>query len=100
MVKLTHLEACLPHEVLLLILGGIWVLQVADEPGAQLVRCLLWQVAPTLTLLVLVSLRTAMFAHAHIGVAVVGTAVYARGERTALIGLMAGGHGRRLSSVH
>ena len=100
-MELTHLEARLPHEVLLLVLGRIRVLQVADEPGAQLVRRLFWQIAPTLTLLILVSLRTTMFVYAHVWITVmIWTVVYTRGERTALVRLVAGGNGRWLSSVH
>ena len=53
-MKLTHLQARLPHEVLLLVLGRVRVMQVSDEPGAELIGCLLGQVSAPLPLLAVI----------------------------------------------
>lgn len=58
----THLQTRLTHQILFLILGGIWVLQVGHEPGAELIRCLLGQIASAFPLL-------RISAHAHITIA-------------------------------
>jgi hypothetical protein len=50
-IGLTHLEARLPHELLLLILGWIRVVEVVNKPFSELVRCLLGQIPASLPLL-------------------------------------------------
>jgi hypothetical protein len=47
---LVHLQSCLPHEILLLVLGWIRVLKVCHKPCSQFVRRLLGQVASSLSL--------------------------------------------------
>lgn len=47
----TYLEVGLAHKVLLLILGGVGVLKVGDEPSTKLVTCFPRQVAASLAYL-------------------------------------------------
>ena len=48
--KLTHLKPRDHHQLLLLVLGWVRVVQVAMEPSSQLISRLLWKVSTSLSL--------------------------------------------------
>lgn len=66
--QLTHLQAGLPHQLLLLVLGRVRMVQVSHEPSAELISSLLGQVATTFSLLVVASHSHTQLANPHISV--------------------------------
>jgi len=52
--ELTHLKSSLPHQLLLLILCRVRMLQVCDKPGSQLIRRLFRKVSSPFPLLAVV----------------------------------------------